>query len=199
VFGVNLSPPRRKKTSSILSDFLEKQWRILEEEPMLKGYLEKFEKFINSIPDDRNPEPSQSTKYYSFGAGLSEYKRCLTGLRINIWGKDGEEALLFDGLKRKIFIIRNNQSEEFMPFSSVKYCRLRYRPCIIQNEKVRFQIDFTIASRKNSVILKLSDTVSCYDEDRRPYKVQMEPYVKTGKAIARAGGWSLQVSGSETF
>ncbi len=199
MYVVDLSPSGRKKTSSILSDFLEKQWRKLEQEPMFKGYLERFEKFITNIPDDSPPRTSQSTEYYSFGAGLSEYKNCLSGLKISIWGKDGEEALFFDYLKRKIFIIRNNRAEEFLPFSSVKYCRLRYRPCIIQNEKVRFQIDFTIASRENSVILKLSDTVSCYDEDRRPYKVQMEPYVKTGKAIAGAGGWSLQVSGSETF
>jgi hypothetical protein len=194
--GVNLLPENKNDRPSILANFLQKQWKKLEQKPELKEYLDQFAELIMELSE--NQEKSEPYKYYSFIADLEEYKECLRGTKISIYDK-GEKTLLFDRSVRKIFMIEKNKYEELMAFSSVKHCRLRYRPVLMQSEKVRFQIDFILVNRNNRVVLKLSETVSFYDEDRRSYEVQCSPYVKTGKAIARTGRWNLAESYSTTF
>ncbi len=194
--GVNLLPEKKNIRPSILANFLQKQWKKLEEKPEWKECLEQFAEFITGLPE--NVETPEPYKYYSFCADMEEYKKCFRGLKISIYD-NGEKTLLFDRLAGKIFIIENSKYEELIAFSSVKHCRLSYRPVLMQSEKVRFQIDFILVNRNNRVVLKLSETVSFYDEDRRSYEVQCSPYVKTGKAIAGTGRWNLTESYSTTF
>lgn len=194
--GVNLLPAKKNDRLSILADFLQKQWKKLEEKPWLKEYLDRVAEFI--IVESEKQESSEPYKYYSFCADLEDYKECIRGLEISIYD-NGKKTLLFDRSARKIFMIENNTYEELVDFSSIKHCRLRYRPVLMQSEKVRFQIDFILINRNNRVIFKLSETVSFYDDDRRSYEVQCSPYVKTGKAIAGTGRWHLTGSYSTTF
>ncbi len=138
-------------------------------------------------------------RFYSFSAGLSDCEQLFTCLKISIYSNEGKMALFFDRLKRKIYKVENNKYEDLIPFSYVKYATLRYRPCIIQDIKVRFCIDFTLTGYNNRIILKLSDTVSCYDDDRRAYEEQLMPFVKTCKNIADTGHWSFRKKCSVTF
>jgi hypothetical protein len=186
MFGVNFS------------DFLKKQWIKYKEKPQYKESLERFEDYIISISEEEELESPGAFRFRAFCAGLSEYNRCITGLKISIY-EEGQEILFFDTVQRKIFKIKDDKSEEIMPFSEIKHCRLSYRPCLMQNEKVRFKIDCNLIGHNNKVLLKLHTVESCYDEDRRSYEDQLEPYVETGRAIAGAGGWVFKKSCSTTF
>ena len=193
VYGENLLGPKPATLTSVFSKFLEKQWRILQKNPEYKKYLDKFEDYINELDKKKSPEGPR--KSYYFNSGFDSCKKTLRGLEIEVW-KDENAVLLFDRLKRKIYLKKGYHSEEIASFSDIKHCTLRYRPCLIQNEKTRFAVNLSISG---NIGIRLSTIESCYDDDRRSIRDQLADHIKTGKAIARTGGWYFQVSGSEIF
>jgi hypothetical protein len=174
---------------------IEQRWRKFE-----KDYIEpvrEIKEHLCAILNTKDGDISETARHH-FSAGLSECKKDWGGLRISICDR-GEGELFFDNLKRKIFKIKNDKKEEFMNYSSIKYCKLTYKPCLMQSIKVRFSIDLIFIGRNNKVLLKLSTTESCYDDDRRPYEVQLRPFVKTCRTIAAAGRWVFRENCSTTF
>lgn len=175
-------------------NFIQKKWRNFEKKYGLKEVRDYFSAFIS---DKRNP--SKTDKRYSFSAGLFDYERTLKGIKISIWENNEKASLLFDLRKKTIYKISGDEYIKLMPFSSVKYAKFSYKPCLIQSIKVRFRIDFMLVSYRDNISVSLSTAESCYDDDRRSYEDQLEPFLKTCKTIAGACGWSFRKNCSTTF
>lgn len=175
-------------------NFIQKKWRNFENKYGLKEVRAYFSAFISN-----NRDHSKTDKRYSFSAGLFDYERTVRGIKIKIWENNEEAILFFDMCKKIIYKIKDGEYIKLMPFSFVKYAKFSYKPCLIQSIKVRFRIDFMLVSYRDNISVSLSTAESCYDDDRRSYEDQLEPFLKTCKTIAGACGWSFRKNCSTTF